>query len=74
MFGMRCQNQSLQQQIPFIRRDTTHVKGVALLIGLLTLVPLATMTVAQPGASASAGSQVRIQFLIELPRAQQERQ
>ena len=42
-------------------------KRVLLLIGLLILVALGTMAIAQPSASSAQSGQVRLQFLIELP-------
>ena len=43
-------------------------KRFALLIGLLMLVAVATMAVAQPGANAATRGEAQLQFLIELPQ------
>ena len=43
-------------------------KRFALLIGLLIIVAVATMAVAQPGVSGAQKGQVQLQFLIELPK------
>ncbi len=44
-------------------------KRFALLIGLLMMVAVATMAVAQPGVSGAPSGQVQLEFLIEMPKS-----
>lgn len=44
-------------------------KGFALLIGLLVLVAMVTMAMAQPGASSAPSGQVELELVVEMPRS-----